>query len=160
MTTLEDIRIRLDRALEQSFGFLVSELGYTACRAELYNADDPRDPYVVASFHRGHRRVEIWVYALTLSPGVLVKDFVSAVGCDLDPMHERKVELETAAPAAASRVPRPRWLKKPTLHEQMLASYTRFTRLMNEHFEEAVEFLAQRLRESGFAENKALPTDG
>jgi hypothetical protein len=42
----------------------------------------------------------------------------------------------------------------------MLASYTRFTRLMNEHFEEAVEFLAQRLRESGFAENKALPTDG
>jgi hypothetical protein len=149
--TQEDVRVRLAGAVANSFRFLVTELGYSACPVVLVDPDDLRGWFADAYFRRERRRVEVSIYGPTLAPGVTIKDFDGPVDCTPHLKHSRMVHLESEVPAAKFAVPRPKWLKKPTLHEAAVASYVRFPPLMWANFEEAIEYLALLLQHSGLA---------
>jgi hypothetical protein len=149
--TQEDVRARLAGSVANSFRFLVTELGYSACPVVLVDPDDARDWFADAYFRRERRRVEVSIYGPTLAPGVTIKDFDGPVDCTPRLKHSRMVLLESEVTAAKFMVPRPKWLKKRTLHEAAVASYVQFSPLMWANFEEAIEYLALLLQQSGLA---------
>jgi hypothetical protein len=138
---------RFATAVESSFRFLVDDMGYQYVGPKIVDLNDPRETSAVARFLHDTLSVDVRINVISLVLVVFTKRYASASACLADATPEAVVNLELQF----SDVPcihRPSWMRKGTLREEALAGFKRYGRLVQTNLEDAVQFLADRLKAS------------
>ena len=147
METVNELGERFATAVERSFRFLVDDMGYQYVGPTIVDINDPRETSAVARFLHGTLSVEVRINVISLVLVVFIKRYGSATACVSDATPESIVNLELQFSDVPS-IHRPSWMKKGTLREEALAGFKRYGRLVHANLEDAVQFLADRLKAS------------
>ena len=133
-------------AIERHFTPLLVGLGYSQCGIVLLDIEERRDTALRTRFVRDHIAIEVGLLCVGLTVRVTRSEFLALATCDSHQRPYRGISLEQI-PWASAQASRPlRWMRRPTLEEEALSSFTRFARNMNAHFDEAFAYLAERAK--------------
>lgn len=140
---------RFGRAVSRSFAFLTT-LGFSVCSPQVAGLDDLRDAIATHRYIRDQKAVDIDFSLLTRQVSVVLFTYEAPATCETNQRFTSAVELEawllSHARGSLLRLP---WMRKETLAEEMKPSINAFVRKMDLNLESVVDWLAQRLQNSG-----------
>jgi hypothetical protein len=141
---------RFERAVSASFAFL-EELDFKRCPVSRIDMEDLRDARVTHRFVRQQNAIHLNFSYLTFQIAVVRLSYASPAQCDEAQKPLEAVDFEAwlreHGVKGARKLP---WMRKETLSEEMGRSYNRYAANIRKDMEGAVDFLAQRVRESAF----------
>lgn len=143
---------RFEDAVRKSFGFL-HELGFNQCDPVNSGMDDLRDALISHRFTRGRVAVDLHFSFLTFQIQLVLLSFGSAATCQQNQKATKVMDLEAWVREHGSTESKLKWMRSPTLWEEMMRSYGSYAKNIDRNMEDAVELLARRLRASGLLED-------
>jgi hypothetical protein len=146
MDELEKLRERFTIAIERYFTPMLIAIGYSQCGIVFLDIEERRDTALRTRFIRDHIAIEVGLLCVGLTVRVTRSEFLTQAKCDSHQRPVRAVSLEQIPWASTQDSPPLRWMRHSTLEEEAIASFTRFARNMNAHFDEAFAYLADRAK--------------